>query len=467
MLNNKFNITPTVRRNAFWNAMVILAMFIVFNLFSLFILNFHLQEEHDSKIKHEAEHVLLAIEYVDSTINVLNPHEFRESDLAEITEDPFFVQVYDLNGDILLQSKNVSLFEPIPIEFPKINEQYTFFDLDVENEKLRTAYCKIFDEDGIHKAFLQISAINFGVNKLTRYMVYFNLISFPIVLIIVYLVSIFLAKRGLNRINNIIDLANEISATNLSERIVFETTSDDELGKLKDTLNLLFARLEKQVNSIADFTDNASHQLLSPLTTIKSELNYILNENRSRKDFLESVAVLSKETNRMIDIVKTLLLLAKECNECGDTTTVFNISKLMLKNIAALYKPDPVKFDIKSELFVRGKSDFFSLAITNIINNALKYSNNEDVFVDLFEENEKVILLIKDSGLGIPNEIKTKIFEKFFRDQKLSELNIEGSGLGLSLAQSVIDAMKGEIIVSDNFPKGSIFRIELPAIKMD
>ena len=137
--------------------------------------------------------------------------------------------------------------------------------------------------------------------------------------------SILLAKKSYHPINKIIELANKISATNLSERLEYEANPNDELGRLNETLNSLFNRLENQIDQISHFTDNASHQLMTPLTAIKTELEYILKREHPIDEYKETCNILKSQTDRMISMVKTMLIMSRGCNKCTKSKNVFQL----------------------------------------------------------------------------------------------------------------------------------------------
>lgn len=459
-------LTPTVLRNATWNAVVILVLYMIFNFFSLVTLNYHLDENLDTRIRHEVEHLYLSVKYENSELHILNQTELMESDLAQMTENPFFLQVFDLKGKILLESENLKLFQPIPKNIPEFDTEYYFEDIELEKVNLRTGYCKIKNEKNEFVALLQVSAIHNAVNELTESMIYFNIISFPIVIIVIVLVSIFLANRGIKRIRKIINLANEISATHISNRIEFDTNSDDELGKLKDTLNSLFDRLEDQIDQISDFSDNASHQLMTPLTAINSELDYLLRDKRSNDETHDSLKILKKQTQSMIKIISTLLILAKECNECSNKKSVFDASALIKSDLLNTFKGKKLKLNIDEEIFVRGKAEYFLMVVSNLLDNAFKYSKDQEVLLSFHKNSSQSILKVIDSGIGIPENEKELIFQRFFRGKTIGNFEAKGTGLGLSLVHSIITSMDGKILIEDNKPEGTIFSLIIPLVEV-
>ncbi|MBK8947277.1 MAG: HAMP domain-containing histidine kinase [Ignavibacteriae bacterium] len=464
----KIVLTKTVKRTAVWYGVVLISFYLLFSLFTLFELDYILVEDLDSRLTHELEHILNTISVENDSIKILHRRELEEPDLKFKTDNPYFLQVYNLKGVLFLKSENVNLLGNIDLGFPNKFTPYYFEDLKFGNEQLRTIYKQLINQNGKSIGVIQLSAFQSSFNSVVKSVIIVNLISFPVIVIIVTLLSIFLAQKSYKPINKIIETANSISATNLSGRLDYSADSEDELGKLKNTLNSLFERLENQIKEISQFTDNASHQLMTPLTSIKTELDYILKRDHEINEYKETCKILKDQTDRMIEMIRTMLIMSRDCNSCEDNQSVFNISSLLKNDIAKIFDLPRVNFNIQENIYVRGKSEYFSIAVQNLINNAIKYSpQNSIVEVVLHKENNKIILKIIDDGIGIKGEEKNKVFQRFYRIESVNSTKISGYGLGLSLVKSVIERMSGEIEILDNKPKGSIFKISLPMLNMD
>ncbi|MFA4923383.1 MAG: HAMP domain-containing sensor histidine kinase, partial [Ignavibacteriaceae bacterium] len=266
-------------------------------------------------------------------------------------------------------------------------------------------------------------------------------------------------------INKIIKLANNISTTKLSERLNYKADADDELGKLRDTLNNLFNRLEEQIKRISSFTDNASHQLMTPITAINTELEYIIRNKKNGADCEQSLPVLKEQTERLISIIQSLLLLSKSEKDVLMQNSVFNLSSLINNQIRKRFEHEQIDYFIEDEIYVRGKEDYFLHALNNVVDNAIKYSpRNEKVEIRANRSLDRITITVADKGLGISDSEKEKIFERFYRSGEIEKLGIKGHGLGLSLAQAIVNVMNGSIAAKNNTPKGSVFIISLPPI---
>lgn len=458
-------ITKTIWRSAIWNSAVMILLLITFNVLYWISINYVLNKNINSKLNHEMANILNAIEIKGDSLKITEPSEFREPDLAEITESPFFMKIIDVKGKLLLQSVNLTYLNDFNFPaYPASNE--TFFD-DTESyrEELRVQYHKLLNKAGKEFGFIQLATPKTGLNKIKDNILLYNLILAPFNVIIILLLSIFLARKTFKPVNKIIDLAEEISAASLDKRLSFEADSKDEIGRLRDTLNKLLDRLEKQVGQISNFSDNAAHQLMTPLTTLKSEIEYLSNNDHSTDEYKQSLDVLHSETENMIDLIKSLLIIANNCNVCADSKHIFYLSKSIYSALKSdIYKN--VKVICNPELLIRGEKEYFQIVIKNLVDNSLKYSNSEKpIEVKAYKENEFTIIMVKDFGIGIPANEREKVFERFYRGKESLNLGIKGHGLGLSLVKSIVESMNGKIIIEENKPNGTIFKIKLPVIK--
>ena len=460
------DISKSVLQNSFLIASVIVGFLILYNVFTFGLLKHELNENLENSLGHEIENVNKAFRIQQDSILILNPNEFLEADLTRITDHPFFVQIYNTKGKLLLKSKNTEFIPPIPKRFHELNEELYFEDDYAGKEKIRSAYKKLTDKTGTLIGYLQLSTTKSRLTVITTNLLIFNLIAFPVILLVILIASVLISKRTFSPINKIISIAKNISTSNLNERVSYEADSKDELGKLRDTLNELFERLEFQVKQISSFTDNASHQLMNPLTAINSELDFILTDQHGIDDQKNSVIVIKEETQRMIKIVKTLLLLAKDSKTLYNQKTVFNFSKLVEENIKNIYKEKKIEIDVDRDIYLRGNSEYFLMALQNLIDNAFKYSNEDWVTLCAKQIDGKVILRVEDFGIGIAEEEKEKVYDKFYRSEKVEILGIKGYGLGLSLVKSIVEAMSGRIEIEDNKPRGTVFIITFSSVEL-
>ncbi len=464
---NRPLFTRTTLRNAGWTIAVMVGLYLLFNIFSILILDHQLEIRLDKQIKHEIDHFLSTFYVQHDSVFITHIREFQEPDLITVSESAFYLQIYDKKGRVLVRSQNLQQFSPIPIRLGPQEDEIHFENLMLDGEVLRVGYQKLYNSDHEFFGYLQLATPKAGAKAISKKLILFNVLTFPFTLLLIIAISVFLAKKSYQPINKIIDLANKISATNLSERLAYEADPNDELGRLRDTLNQLFDRLERQIKQISDFTDNASHQLMSPLTVLNTELELILKQSDKNDKQRPVLEVMHEQTQRMIHIVKTLLVMARVQHSCEDQRRVFNIATVINEDIRKLFRDHRITYEIEKNLHVRGNRDYFSLVVQNLIDNAIKYSDSHaPVLVRAYKEHSMVHLEVEDFGVGISDEEKTMIFERFYRGRASDQYEARGFGLGLSLVYSVVTAMGGKIDVLDNHPRGTRFIISLKALDL-
>jgi len=403
----------------------------------------------------------------NDTVTIIDKKEFEESDLNKITAHPFFLQVYSESGKILLKSSNINLFGALPLNSRRNFDDFLFEDINVYGKSLRIAYYPLIDKSTKKAAYLQLATFKEEYSSILDQIILFNLFSFPLIIIIVVIASFFLAKNSINPINKIIETAKNISASNLSLRIEHTASSVDELGKLRDTLNSLFERLEKHIKQISRFTDQASHQLMNPLTAIKTELEFILKKDRTIEQYKETLQLMQGQADKMISITKTLLIIARADKAMNGYKNLFNVSRILGNTITESFANSNINLNIQEDIYLKGDSEIFKLVVENLIDNAVKYSNGELVKVTLKTSDGLSQIEVADLGIGISDEEKKNVFERFYRSEKVEKLGIKGYGLGLSLVKSIVIQFGGTIKIEDNIPKGTKVKISIPSVEIE
>lgn len=227
-------------------------------------------------------------------------------------------------------------------------------------------------------------------------------------------------------------------------------------------------------NQQQNFVNNAAHELRTPLTIIQNKLENLLRKPTSSvADVSENVVISLSEVRRLSRLTSDMLTLAK---------TGSNMTKLEPERVDAGHFireiTEPYSEIAKSEgkqfsddIKVRGQivtdTKRFHQLIVILLDNALKYTDEGDS-ISLFAGRDKNNLIIKvsDTGMGISSKGKKRVFDRFYREEKSGNRKTGGTGLGLSIAKWIVDAFKGEITISDNSPKGTIFKVTLPKLKM-
>jgi two-component system sensor histidine kinase ArlS len=323
----------------------------------------------------------------------------------------------------------------------------------------------IFYPDNQGDFVIIVSAIN--KNGITRLYFLKDVLIFGFVfcLIIIFILGRFFSKQALSPMSNIIKNVNKISASNLHLRID-EGKGKDEISELAITFNNMLTRLETVFESQKTFIQNASHELRTPLTSIIIQTEVVLSKERSIEEYKENLKSNLLEAEKLSQLTTNLLNLAK---------SYFDDAKLNLENI---YIDDlilEVRKEIESQadsriikveyiiplsskdLVISGNRQLLRIAFFNIVENACKFSANDEVRITLDCSDKKIKIAIIDKGIGIPINEAEKIFEPFYRASNAR--NYLGSGVGLSLTKKIMELHSGKISVSDNPTGGVLFEI--------
>jgi signal transduction histidine kinase len=454
--------TETVKRFTLWNFAIFLILIIALNIYIISITGFFLNKNLDIRLKHEAENIINTLEIIDDSIRVVDDKEFSEPDFQKVTGHPYFVQIYNLEKNLLIKSANISLFSPLPLRNSDNEKEPQFENLEVKDNSLRAGYFPLLNDKGRKVAYLQIATFKSEYSAILNQIILFNVFTLPAIIIIIIAASFFLAKRSVNPLNKIIETAKNISEKNLSARIEYKASSSDELGRLRDTLNNLFERMENHIKQISQFTDHASHQLINPLTAMKTQLDFILKKDRTTELYTETLLAMKEQTDRMIEVITSLLIIAREDRGFSSEKNLFDVSKQIKEIVESSFNGLNIILDLDEEVYLNGDQDKIRIALENIIDNAIKYSDNKPVNISLKTYNRTALIQVNDLGIGINDKEKEKIFERFYRGETADKLGIKGFGLGLSLAKSIIIQQGGSIKVENNVPNGTKVILSIP-----
>jgi signal transduction histidine kinase len=242
------------------------------------------------------------------------------------------------------------------------------------------------------------------------------------------------------------------------------------MSELAQTFNDMLDRLETAFETQNNFVSNASHELGTPLTAIIGEAELALNKQRPEEEYRQSLTVILHEADRLEQITKSLLNLAQtgfdgkrqQFEKIRTDELIFNV-----KNTLDHINPDnKVEIDYtmlpedEDKLFIKGNAQLLQLALSNIVQNACKYSDNRPAYIALAATDKSNVIIIKDNGIGIPARDLPFIYEPFFRASNTSRY--KGYGIGLPLARNIIRLHGGNMIVNSEQDQGTEIRITLP-----
>lgn len=298
-----------------------------------------------------------------------------------------------------------------------------------------------------------------------------NLVVFAVLIsILVAMLSLGLSLMTTAPIDNFISVAKEISKGNFNIKAKEKGTL--ELVEMAKALNVMSAELDDYEQNRKKFVSDVSHELKTPLATIKLICDSIVTTNNPEPEMIQDfLGDLSDEVDRLTRIVERLLTLTKmDANQNNAALTPVDF-EVMVNAITRKLTPNAEAKDIVlfTDFSVHGLEpmmlDYDKIweAVYNIVDNAIKYTPDGGfVKVGLALDNKTVIIRVEDNGPGIPDEEKEKIFERFYRLDDSRARDTGGTGLGLAIAKEAILLHGGGISVEDSTEGGSVFVISLP-----
>jgi heavy metal sensor kinase len=281
------------------------------------------------------------------------------------------------------------------------------------------------------------------------------------------IVSYGLARAALRPIEQIQETTASIGATRLHHRLPVNNPHD-ELGRLSLTINAMIERLETAFEKIRRFTADASHELRTPITVIRTEAEVAISETACSNGQEQIFASIVEECDRMGRLTEQLLTLAREDAsrpfECS-AVNLTDVLRSVLETLAPLAesKHIHIKSEIAPALVVRGDPQKLRQVFVNLVENAIKYSSAEGrIHIAAARVDDEAEVVVEDEGIGIPAEHLPRIFERFYRVDKARSRDMGGTGLGLSIAEQIVAGHHGTITARSQLNVGSAFTVRLP-----
>ena len=276
-----------------------------------------------------------------------------------------------------------------------------------------------------------------------------------------------LMRRSLRPVDEITERAEGITSSNLSERLPVIRTGD-ELERLSTALNRMIGRLEDAFQHINRFSADASHELRTPLTILQLELEGIVHNHALSPSIEDQIGSALEETHRMSKIVESLITISHlDAGEAKLERLRLDLADLATvtvdeMKILAQEKSISLRASVEDAVCVVGDRTRLQQVVVNLIDNAVKYTQEGGMVEVKVRKEGNAILEVSDNGAGIPAHAISHVFERFYRVDKARSRASGGAGLGLPIVKAICTAHGGAISVSSEEGRGSCFRVELP-----
>jgi heavy metal sensor kinase len=293
----------------------------------------------------------------------------------------------------------------------------------------------------------------------------------PLLLLVAAGGGFWLSRRALSPVDTLVQSAREIGGTSLNRRLQ-KLETGDELQRLSDTLNEMLDRIEAAFLRITQFTADASHELRTPVSLIRTEAELALRRSRGEAEYKESLRHILLEAERTTVLIEQMLALARtdsgrEILQLQPTDLRQTLGGVVnnWQQVAVVRNLEFSSSLDSSDCLVMGDETLLRRLVDILLDNAFKYTPAPGwIHLTLQLKSESAVIIVQDSGVGISAEEHSKIFERFYRVDKARSRAQGGVGLGLAIAKWIVTRHRGSITVESQSEKGTTFRVELPTI---
>lgn len=391
-----------------------------------------------------------------------------------IMEQGKYIQILDRSGHVLYRSPNLvdhalpvnrtSLEKPIADEAPLQPSSPGITSPNLHHVRILTLP---FQKEALFAFFVQIGYYPDEIQWTLRGLLNTLLILTPGALLLACLAGWTMTRMRLRPISKIAEAARRIGARELNQKIEIYQ-GRDEIGRLVEAFNEMLRRLNETFAALRRFTDDASHELRTPISIMKGEVEVALKRSRSPEEYQQVLKSMVEEIEFMSKIVEGLWILSR--GECGGLMLELEPISLdgLLSEVCeeakmlARGKSLSVSLGTMEEVTVKGDKRLVKQLLYNLVDNAIKYTPvGGRITLSLEKTPPSALILIEDTGIGIPEESLPRIFDRFYRVDKVKAREIGGSGLGLSICKWITEAHGGTIEVSSRLGHGTKVSVRL------
>src|SRR5215469_4189453 len=301
-----------------------------------------------------------------------------------------------------------------------------------------------------------------------RQLVYILLLGLPAAVALAGLGGYGLARRALAPVDRMVERARSINAEQLNARLPVDNP-DDELGRLATIFNETFARLESSFERMRHFTADASHELRTPLTAIRSVGEVGLRGRRDEAAYREIIGSMLEEADRLALLVDRLLMLSRadtgQAKLSMDVVDICALAEEVAEQLGVLAEEKAQSVQVRFDPVPQWVGDRVVLrqALLNLVDNAIKYTPaGGSIEVRVAHTDGGTTIDVSDTGPGIPEELQSRIFDRFYRVDRARSRENGGTGLGLAIAKWAVEVQGGQLTLESANGAGSRFRITLP-----
>lgn len=459
------------KRDIYWVNKIMGFLFITLVFCAVSIINIlqfnysYIQEEREELqlFKKQIEWVvqpLLAQENLQKLQEYCN--DFQDEDIA--------FRIFDKNENLVAASDLYNKSQLVQSDNDVFRKKYNILELYKHSTKDKKI--KIIETIYVNKEvyYLELTVSQADVMKsiLSAQKTSLVFFSISIFVFIILLIQIFYTLR--NTFNELEDSVIKLANGDLDAEIKIPKL--DLLNELTISIKKMTKRLKTQIAQLtqleqykSEFLQNITHEIKTPITAINSAIELVQTDNSLSAEDNECLDIIMFQTKSIDKLVNDILYLseteAEKVNERQNFKR-FNLNETIRRTISYTnYSGIEIKFIERAEVELFGHEDLISTAISNLVTNAIKYSNSDKIEIEVLKADSDIEIFVKDSGVGIAEEHLGLIFEKFYRIDKARSRQLGGTGLGLSIVKNIVELHNGNITVESEIGKGTSFKISL------
>jgi two-component system OmpR family sensor kinase len=398
----------------------------------------------------------------------LDPKELADNEAIIKKYGEQYYQVVNQNGQVIISS--LSGDRTKQLELSPMGDAFRgaakYVTADYNGARFRILYYPVSDVD-IFRAADSLEGSERAIEGLERLFIFI----FPFILGVSSVMSWFLAGKSLDPVIKIRSLAEEIRRGRFGERINIGVKGK-EIDDLVVIFNEMLDGIQRSIEAQKRFTSDVSHEIRSPLTSLRGSIEVALRKRRPVEEYEEVLRNNLADILRLSRITDNLLFLARADNNIHELRVQwFELDHLLENSVARLRpKADSAGLSVREEyqehLEMRGDTDLLEQAFANLIDNGIKYTpSGGSVHVRAREEDGAVKVIVSDTGIGIPEEDAAHIFDRFYRVNKERSRKLGGTGLGLAITKWIVTSHGGTISVKSAVGRGSEFTVVFPKVR--
>ena len=456
---------PIRMRLSLWYFAMFASAAFLLSLTSLWMLRRSVDATEYHDMQERAEDVQLVLEHEDPNESM----SALQKDFADIygfKDDGKYLQVRDQDGNWIFRSKRMILQNPELSQSDRIPSQ------GIQSEfQQGIHYVRILSYPIVVRG--KRYSVQTGVT-LNRSMVLLNtygtslLFLTPAVILLASMGGYLMSRKALEPVAALATQARLINDRKLDTRLPVPDTRD-EISDLSKTLNQMLERIDKAFASVRAFTGNASHELRTPISLMRTEIDVALYRPRNVEEYRETLMRLNEEAVRMTNLVENLLSLARADGGAEALSTAPMDLRVLFQSAARTWTA-PMRralLDFRVEipgdnLVLLGDASSIQRLLSILLENAAKYTPpGGSVILSAAASDTRILISVRDTGIGVAEVDLPRIFDRFYRATQAGEFAPRGSGLGLALAKWIAERHRTELTVESKPGRGSCFSFSL------